>query len=101
MVVSHLGGVKGSVGDGDGDVYNSVDTKLSLSYEGASGAGNLIGMGGISGARGVRGRYGSIRTPTRFEDRKGLFHWESRSSTTAVMWASKGTGGEQTREQEQ
>lgn|SRR5258706_458924 len=100
VVVSHIVRFRARLGEGKGSAYNPVEIKLSLSCEGAFGAGTLIGMGGMPGTRGRRRREDATRAPMRFEDRKGVFHWECSSIAAAVACASKGDR-RRTREQEQ
>lgn len=100
VVLSHLVGSKASVGDGKGSAYNSIPIKLSLSCEGAFGAGNLIGMGSLPGAKRGRRREEAMGAPKRFEDRKGVIHWECRSIAAAVVWASKRDGEQESKNKE-
>lgn len=74
---SHIVGRKVSVGEGKGSSYDSVDIELSLSCEGAFGAGTLIGMGSLPRAWGRRREY-TMRAPMRLEDLKGVVHGERR-----------------------
>lgn len=74
VVLSHIVGYKISVGDGKRRSYNSVGIKLSLTCEGAFGAGTLIGMGVMPRPRGRRRGEQAMLAPMRFEDRNGVFH---------------------------
>jgi len=76
-ILSHIVGRRVSVGEEKGSSYDPVDIELSLSCEGAFGAGTLVGMGGMPRTRGRRDY--AMRAPMRLKDLKGVVHGERRS----------------------
>ena len=74
---SHIVGRKVSVGEGKGSAHNTSDIELSLSCEGAFGAGTLIRMCGMPWAR--RRREHAMLAPMRLKNLKGVVHGVCRS----------------------